>query len=331
MNQSYFAYIAYWIPAMIIAIIVHEFAHVLAAMFLGDYYARRLGRLSLNPLRHLTFLGTAAACLLPFGWGRSVPVNLYHFRRPRLYFFLVGMAGPATNILFAALCFGILQITQHTYRFESNYQSFAAIAHQFFLVSLIVNLILAAFNLIPIPPMDGWRIWPCLLPNVSPMIRPRNKWVFVMLFFMLAATSSFKPLVDMTLYALSTKIIPADATLVQVNFDAAEQRRADKRWVEAETLYSQILDIQPDCPDVYHLRAQTRYKLRKWRDALMDIERAISLSPRDEYFATRKDIYLALHKRTTGGTEASSKNAATTLTSNKGDAKSHSKPTASPE
>jgi Zn-dependent protease len=323
MNQSYFAYAGYWIPAMILGITIHEFAHAFTAVALGDNYAKRLGRLSLNPLRHLTFFGTLAACLLPFGWGRAVPLNLYHFRHPRLFFFLVGLAGPMANILLAFICFGLLQITQHTFRFESTYQSYVAIAHQFFLVAMVVNLILAAFNLIPIPPMDGWRIWPCLLSHVSPMIRPRNKWVFVMLFFMLAATSTFKPLVDLTLETLSAQILPSDISVVQSNINAAEQRYADKRWIEAESLYSQILEIQPESHEIYHLRAQTRCKMKKWRDALTDIERAISLSPREEYFATRKDIYLALYKKNAAAAETQSKNPS--LTAIKNESKSRPK------
>lgn len=134
---------------LIISITIHEFAHALVADRLGDPTPRSNGRLSLNPLRHLDPLGTIVLLVANFGWGKPVVIDPYNFRNPRRDEILVSLAGPASNIILAFI------LGKLSYFFPIPYQ-FA-----------LVNLYLAVFNLLPIPPLDGSKIVLNLLPENS--------------------------------------------------------------------------------------------------------------------------------------------------------------------
>jgi Zn-dependent protease len=144
------------IIALTVAITCHEAAHALASLWLGDGLPRKMGRISLNPLQHLTVIGTAAIFILGFGWGRPVVVNLYNYKKPRLYFLLSSIAGPLANLLLSTLCLGILHM-------HPGRQAKVVLMSLF-----IVNGMLAIFNLLPIPPLDGSKIWPCVIPGLKP-------------------------------------------------------------------------------------------------------------------------------------------------------------------
>ena len=160
--------VSVWLLPILIAITFHEAAHAFVARFLGDETASRLGRVSLNPLRHIDPFGTI---LLPgllllaqspflFGYAKPVPVNFRELRNPRSGMVLVAAAGPAMNIglaIVAALGFHLVGylpviVAQWTALNLKN--------------ALIINVILAVFNLFPLPPLDGGRIAVGLLPNV---------------------------------------------------------------------------------------------------------------------------------------------------------------------
>ena len=141
-------------PPILIALTFHEYAHALIAYRLGDDTAAKQGRLTLNPLAHLDWLGTIMLFIVQLGWAKPVPVNPANFRNPRAGMFWVALAGPASNVLLA-LAFGLL--------FRLSLQADVAHpywAHVMFMLRLavIINLILAFFNLIPIPPLDGSKI-----------------------------------------------------------------------------------------------------------------------------------------------------------------------------
>lgn len=133
--------------SLVIGLTVHEFSHAFVADKFGDPTPRVNGRVSLNPLKHLDFFGTIMLFIANFGWGKPVPIDPYNLsKREEL---LVGLAGPASNFLLAI---------------------FFAIAVQFlplniFLVFIQTNLVLAIFNLLPIPPLDGSKIVLNLLPE----------------------------------------------------------------------------------------------------------------------------------------------------------------------
>jgi Zn-dependent protease len=162
--------------AAILAITLHEAAHGYAAKALGDDTAARLGRLSLNPIRHVDPVGTllVPAMLLAtqlltigrveamFGWAKPVPVDIWRLRDPRWGMVLVAAAGPAINFALA-LGFGL---TAHgvTAAADSLPQPGVDWLIRFIAMSMLVNVILACFNLLPIPPLDGGRILVGVLP-----------------------------------------------------------------------------------------------------------------------------------------------------------------------
>jgi Zn-dependent protease len=160
--------VSVWVLPLIIAITFHEAAHAFVAHRLGDNTAYDLGRVSFNPFKHIDPFGTV---LLPgilllshapflFGYAKPVPVNFRNLHNPRLGMVWVALAGPATNIalaLLAALAFHALPLAPADYAkwLADNFKN-----------ALIVNVLLAIFNMLPIPPLDGGRVAVGLLPNV---------------------------------------------------------------------------------------------------------------------------------------------------------------------
>lgn len=176
--------IVYAVP-LILAITLHEAAHGYAALSKGDDTARRAGRLSLNPFRHIDPLGTV---LIPgililwgapfiFGYAKPVPVNFNALRNPRSDMVFVAAAGPLTN-------FGLALISAVLFRFLFLFpSSIALILKEMLEFSLLVNVMLGVFNLLPLPPLDGGRIAVGLLPNVlaQPLAR-LERWGLLILF-----------------------------------------------------------------------------------------------------------------------------------------------------
>lgn len=151
-----------FLPGFIIGLTFHEFAHAAAAHVLGDKWPAANGRLSLNPLRHLSPLGTLALFVIQVGWARPVESNILNFRRPKFHFFLVAMAGPLANIVLAAVL--VLAIRLFPGLFEMSSQNLLLVLFY----GAYINLVLALFNLLPIPPLDGSKIWPLVFSAVAP-------------------------------------------------------------------------------------------------------------------------------------------------------------------
>lgn len=155
---------AYALP-ILFAITVHEAAHGYAAKFFGDLTAERMGRITLNPFKHIDPIGTI---LLPalsimlggvlFGWAKPVPVNFGQLRRPKQDMLWVALAGPASNFVMA-VCWGLLLARVEL--FPASAQAFLA---QMSLAGIQINLVLLVLNLFPLPPLDGGRIAVSLLP-----------------------------------------------------------------------------------------------------------------------------------------------------------------------
>lgn len=144
----------FWIIALVIAITIHEFAHALAAERLGDPTPRLMGRLTLNPLAHLDPLGTIMLLIVRFGWGKPVQFDPFNLRHPRRDSAIISLAGPASNILLAIAC-SILMRLFITFPLIGVLQPL-----------IVLNVVLAVFNLVPIHPLDGFKIVGGILPEV---------------------------------------------------------------------------------------------------------------------------------------------------------------------
>ncbi len=157
----------YAIPALF-AITLHEVAHGWTARYFGDRTAEMLGRLSLNPLRHIDPIGTVAVPVLLlavgaplFGWAKAVPVATSALRNPRMAMILVALAGPAANILMALIWCGVLAAIIPIHGNTAVIYWVGNMAQ----AGIWLNVILAVFNLLPIPPLDGGRVLAGLLPT----------------------------------------------------------------------------------------------------------------------------------------------------------------------
>lgn len=148
------------LPALLIAVTVHELAHALVADQLGDPTARRLGRLTLNPLPHIDPLGAICLVLAGFGWAKPVPVDARNFRHPMRDMAWVALAGPVANFLaaFVALLL-FLELRPVGILPEPILQALRSV--------FTLNLALGIFNLIPLPPLDGGHFLPYLLPRAA--------------------------------------------------------------------------------------------------------------------------------------------------------------------
>ncbi len=171
-------------PGFVLGLTVHEFAHALAAKLLGDDYPRSLGRVSLNPLRHLSALGTVLLLLVGVGWAKPVQVNLYNLKRPKLYFLLISLAGPLANVLLACICLVALGIG-----LVGGGPLFTMIKS-----AMLVNIILAIINLLPIPPLDGSSFWPAVIPRLRLINPGKFTWVWVVLILALLWLGWLKPI-----------------------------------------------------------------------------------------------------------------------------------------
>ncbi|MDI3472536.1 MAG: hypothetical protein PWQ48_817 [Thermotogaceae bacterium] len=157
-------------PAVLFAIVIHEVSHGYVAYLLGDDTAKKAGRLTLNPLKHLDPIGTLMLVIFHFGWARPVPVNFWKLRKMKRDIILVSLAGPASNFLTAFLG-GIVFFKLRLFRF-STFFGYGLPADPFIMYLcdvmaylMFINLVLAIFNLIPIPPLDGSKIIMALLPE----------------------------------------------------------------------------------------------------------------------------------------------------------------------
>lgn len=139
-------------PPILLALTVHEYAHGYVAFRLGDDTAYRAGRLTLNPLSHLDPIGTLMLFIVQIGWAKPVPVNPYNLNNPRTDMIWVSLAGPASNVIFAFITGMILRFIIAA---ELNIGMFLV---KMIVFTVQINLVLAAFNLIPVPPLDGSKI-----------------------------------------------------------------------------------------------------------------------------------------------------------------------------
>ena len=151
------------IVALVVGITFHEFSHAFVADRLGDHRPRALGRVSLNPIRHLDPVGAIFFLLAGFGWGRPVPVNAYALRPGRIGLTIVALAGPVANFTVAVVVAILFRVLRQVGLLDAPFPNDV--------MQLIVyfNVALGLFNLIPIPPLDGYNV-------VLPLLPPRQQF-----------------------------------------------------------------------------------------------------------------------------------------------------------
>jgi Zn-dependent protease len=179
-----------WVETMlilIIAITIHEFAHAIAADRLGDDTPRSQGRLSINPIDHLDPLGTLMMAVSTYtgfgiGWGKPVMTHPDRFRHPRRDILLVAVAGPFSNILQALLFAGAVRLND-----AQGWMVPGSPGDQLLTTGILINLALTFFNLIPIPPLDGSKVFSALLPVKHAQVYDQFMGTFGLIIFMVLA------------------------------------------------------------------------------------------------------------------------------------------------
>jgi Zn-dependent protease len=187
------------------SIILHEVSHGVVAYWLGDDTAKRAGRLSLNPLRHVDPLGTVVLPILlvlttgvAFGWARPVPVRVDRLRHPRNDAVLVALAGPVTNLLVATVAGIGFHLLVGIWPLPSGVTGQWELGEQILFYLGFVNVLLATFNLLPIPPLDGSALLERLLPArlLPGYYRVRMAFLFLVLFVVLVLPGAISPVLD---------------------------------------------------------------------------------------------------------------------------------------
>src|SRR3990172_1845101 len=167
--ESYIQQFSILAVPILMAITFHEVAHGMVAFRLGDPTAKNAGRLTLNPLAHLDLVGTLVFVITRMiGWAKPVPVNPLYFKNPRKGMLWVALAGPATNLLLAVLSAFFLKWL-FTMDFPIDSQWWLEPVSRMAKTSVVINVGLAVFNVIPIPPLDGGRIMVGILPEKQAM------------------------------------------------------------------------------------------------------------------------------------------------------------------
>lgn len=184
------------VPFVLLSIVIHELSHGLVAYKMGDPTAKRAGRLSFNPIKHIDPLGAVSMLLFRFGWAKPVPVNPNYFRRKRLGMILVSLAGPVANMVFAFLVMCLWYLFAAVVPMHIGHSIPVMDTVNYYIEDLYwLNLSLAVFNLIPIPPLDGSKILGALLPEKweSTILR-YERYGMIVLFVLIFASGRWNPL-----------------------------------------------------------------------------------------------------------------------------------------
>lgn len=194
------------VPALILAIAGHEYAHARMATWLGDPTPRLAGRLTLNPMAHIDAVGALAMFLIGFGWARPVPINIAAFKDRRTDELLVALSGPTSNVImaFIAYCLMIGLDAANLLTFDALYTVLRLI--------VLYNINFAIFNMLPIPPLDGSSIIMTFMPWQMRVQIYQFGWVSMFVFLLLLNS----PIMSAIMYPLQRTILSAFQAIVQL-------------------------------------------------------------------------------------------------------------------
>ena len=151
------------VASCLLCITFHEMCHGLTAYLLGDPTAKRAGRLTLNPLKHVDLFGLVMLATVRFGWAKPVPVDMRRFKNPKIGMAITALAGPVSNLILAAVAMMLYAVAEfYTYYLQSEFFSYVSL---FFLYTTLISIGLAVFNFLPVPPLDGSKILFSVLPD----------------------------------------------------------------------------------------------------------------------------------------------------------------------
>lgn len=153
--------LVYQVLSLLVAFTVHELAHGLVALWLGDRTAKNSGRLTLNPLRHIDWVGFLMIMIAGIGWAKPVMVDYRNFKNPKVDFALTAAGGPISNMLMAF----VLLFIAVPFGMHAPFNSFTVVVSRFLLTCASWNIMLAVFNMLPLPPLDGSKIFGAILPD----------------------------------------------------------------------------------------------------------------------------------------------------------------------
>lgn len=204
------AFIPIWFVIFLLSLSIHEAAHAWTAQKMGDPTARYLGRVTLNPLAHIDLFGTIIFPLMSlvtgamfFGWAKPVPVDLNQMKDRKMGDILVSLAGPASNVILAIFFFIAMKVVYMSPSLQASLGEFASPVVRTLFTGLSLNVVLAVFNMIPIPPLDGSHVLQNLLPpraaEAFETIRPYGFFILMGLMFTGVTGRIIEPIFDVVL------------------------------------------------------------------------------------------------------------------------------------